>query len=93
MYRPTARQRLSKHIPAGVNARNSRTSIARQQIGKEAFSTIEYGVSALSLPSYKEDFSRGIIIESIFETPVCHDMSLGLEEFNWVEFSELAVAE
>jgi hypothetical protein len=35
-YRPIARQRLCKHIPAGANARNSRTSIARQRISKHA---------------------------------------------------------
>jgi hypothetical protein len=29
-YRPIARQRLSKHIPAGANTRKNRTSIARQ---------------------------------------------------------------
>jgi hypothetical protein len=38
-YRPIARQRLAKHILAGVNARNNRTSIARQRIIKQAFST------------------------------------------------------
>jgi hypothetical protein len=27
MYRPIARQRLGKHIPAGANARNSRTQL------------------------------------------------------------------
>jgi hypothetical protein len=39
-YRPIARKRLCKHLPAGANARN-RTSIARQRISKQAFSTIE----------------------------------------------------
>jgi hypothetical protein len=39
-YRPIARQRLGKHIPAEAYARN-RTSIARQQISKQAFSTIQ----------------------------------------------------
>jgi hypothetical protein len=28
-----------------------------------------------------------------FETPSCRDMSLGAEELNWVESSELAVAQ
>jgi hypothetical protein len=79
MYRPTA----SKHIPAGANVRNNKTAIARQKIGKEAFSTIEYGVPAWSLPScYKEDFSRGIMFESSFETPAFHDMRLRPEELN-----------
>jgi hypothetical protein len=40
MYRSVARQRLSKHIPGETYTRN-RTSIARQLISKEAFSTIE----------------------------------------------------
>jgi hypothetical protein len=35
-YRPIARQRLGKYIPAGVNARNNMTSIARQRISKHA---------------------------------------------------------
>jgi hypothetical protein len=39
-YRPIARQRLGKHIPVGVNARNNRTSIARQRTSKHAFLTI-----------------------------------------------------
>jgi hypothetical protein len=40
-YRPIARQRLGKHIPAGANAYNIRTSIARQRISKDASLTIE----------------------------------------------------
>jgi hypothetical protein len=35
-YRPITRERLGKHIPAGANARNNRTSIARQRINKQA---------------------------------------------------------
>jgi hypothetical protein len=35
-YWPIARQRFGKHIPAGANARNNRTSIARQLISKDA---------------------------------------------------------
>jgi hypothetical protein len=41
MYRPTARQRLGKHIPAEAYARNIKTSITKQQISKQAFSTTE----------------------------------------------------
>jgi hypothetical protein len=43
-YRPIARQRLGKHIPAGANARNSRMYmyIARQRI--KQYGTIEDGV-------------------------------------------------
>jgi hypothetical protein len=33
-YRPIARQRLGKHIPAGANARKHRMSVARQRINK-----------------------------------------------------------
>jgi hypothetical protein len=40
-YRPTTRQGLGKHIPSEVYASNNRTSIARQRINKQAFSTIE----------------------------------------------------
>jgi hypothetical protein len=35
-----ARQRLGKHIPAQVNARDNRTSVARQRRGKHALSTV-----------------------------------------------------
>jgi hypothetical protein len=40
-YKPTARQRPVKHIPAGANARNNRTFNARQRIINHAFLTIE----------------------------------------------------
>jgi hypothetical protein len=39
-YRPTARKRIGKHIPAEAYARKNRTSINRQRISKQA-STIE----------------------------------------------------
>jgi hypothetical protein len=39
-YRPIARQRLGKLIAAEAYACNSRTSIARQRISKQAFSTV-----------------------------------------------------
>jgi hypothetical protein len=45
-----ARQRLGKHIPAQVNSRNNRTSIARQWISKHT-STIEVVFSAWSVQS------------------------------------------
>jgi hypothetical protein len=35
-YRPVARQRLGKQIPAGLNVRKNTTSIARQRISKRA---------------------------------------------------------
>jgi hypothetical protein len=38
---PIARQRIGKHIPGRANQRKNRTSIARQQISKHAFLTIE----------------------------------------------------
>jgi hypothetical protein len=48
-YRLIGRQRLDKHIPAEANTRNNTTSIARQQISKQA-STIESLFSAWSVP-------------------------------------------
>jgi hypothetical protein len=41
MYRPVARQRFCKHIPAEAQAAKNWTSIARQGASKEASSTIE----------------------------------------------------
>jgi hypothetical protein len=35
-YKPIARQRFGKHIPAGAKARNNRTYIVRQRISKQA---------------------------------------------------------
>jgi hypothetical protein len=40
-YRPIARQRLGKHIPAEANVRNNRTSSARKRISKHAYLTTE----------------------------------------------------
>jgi hypothetical protein len=40
-YRPIARQRLGKHIPAVANKRNNRIYIATQGISKHASLTIE----------------------------------------------------
>jgi hypothetical protein len=37
---PIDRQRLGQHIPAQANARDNRTSIARQRRGKHASSTV-----------------------------------------------------
>jgi hypothetical protein len=54
---PIARQRLGKHIPAEANARNNRTSIAKQRISKHTSLTIEAVFSAWSVQSgYKEGF-------------------------------------
>jgi hypothetical protein len=50
-YRPIARQRLSKQIPVGANARNSRISTARQRISKHTSITIEDVFSAWSMQS------------------------------------------
>jgi hypothetical protein len=33
-YKPIVRQRIGKHIPAGANACNNKTFIARQRISK-----------------------------------------------------------
>jgi hypothetical protein len=40
-YRPIARQRLRKQIPAEANARNNRMSITRERISKHESLTIE----------------------------------------------------
>jgi hypothetical protein len=80
----------------GANARNNRKSTARQQRGKRASSTIEVVFSAWSVQNnYKEVFGsiQQDWIELSFETQACQDMSLRAEELNWVESSELAVAE
>jgi hypothetical protein len=45
--------------------------------------TKEAVFSAWSVQSaYKEDFSREVVVESSFETPACHDMSLVAEKLN-----------
>jgi hypothetical protein len=48
-YRPNARQRLGKHIPAGADERNNRTSIANKRISKHTYLTIEAVFSAWSV--------------------------------------------
>jgi bisphosphoglycerate-independent phosphoglycerate mutase (AlkP superfamily) len=85
-YRIIARQRLDKHILAGANARNTRTSVAVQRISKEASLTIKAVFSAWSAQSgYKEVFSSIKWSEdSSFETVAWQNMSLGAEELNWV---------
>jgi hypothetical protein len=40
-YRRIARQRFSRHIPSEAYTHNNRTSIARQRISKQAFSTMK----------------------------------------------------
>jgi hypothetical protein len=84
-YKPTARQRLGRHIPAGANTRNSRTSTATQRTSKHASLTIDAVLSAWSVQSgYKEVFVsvEQYRTESSFETPACQDMGLGAEELN-----------
>jgi hypothetical protein len=57
MFHIVIRQRLGIHIPEEANARNNRTSIARQRISKYASLTIEAVFSAWSVQSgYKEEF-------------------------------------
>jgi hypothetical protein len=72
MYRPIARQRLDKHIPAEAYARKNRRSIGRQRFSKQVFSTIE-GLHFLHGPY------RGVIKgqRKSFEWVVVE---------NWVEF-------
>jgi hypothetical protein len=83
MYRPIARQRLSKHIPAQAYSPNIRASIARQRGSKQAFSTIEDVFSAWSVQSgYKEEFSWEELVE--FRDASLPGYELGAEELNWV---------
>jgi hypothetical protein len=56
-YRPIAKQRLGKDIPAEANERNNRTSIARQRISKYASLTIEAVSVWFMRSSYNEGFS------------------------------------
>jgi hypothetical protein len=56
-YRPIARQRLGKHIPAGANARNNITSIAGQRISKHATLTIEVFFAWSMQSGFKEGLS------------------------------------
>jgi hypothetical protein len=88
-------QRHGKHIPAEENARNNRTSTARQRVGKHTPLTIEVVFSGWSVQSgYKEVFSSmKWSEESSFAMPACRDMNLEGEKFNLVESSELAAAE
>jgi hypothetical protein len=64
--------------------------------GVNNISSVTFGIpGAVCMESgYKEEFIWAAYSgESSFETPACRDISLGAEEVNWVEFSELAVAE
>jgi hypothetical protein len=61
MYRPSARQQLSKHIPTGAKGRNNRTSITRRRINKEAALTIE---AIFSEWSCKEFIKKGTVENS-----------------------------
>jgi hypothetical protein len=57
-YRPIARQRLGKHIPAGAKAPNNRTPIATHRNSKHASLTTEAVFPAWSVQSgYKEVFA------------------------------------
>jgi hypothetical protein len=56
-YRPIARQRFGKHIPARTKARKHKTSIARQLISKQASLSIEAVFPVGSVQSsYEEVF-------------------------------------
>jgi hypothetical protein len=52
---PFARQWDAKHIPAEANMQKSRTSIARQQGGKQALSTIQ---AVFSMGSMQSGYKR-----------------------------------
>jgi hypothetical protein len=70
-----ATQRHGKHIPAGANSRDNRTSIARQRVSKHASLTIETAFICV-LGQH-----RAVKNRDEFETPACRDLSL---ELNWV---------
>jgi hypothetical protein len=52
---PIIRQRVAKHIPAETNARNNRTSIAKQRHSKQIFSTIQ---TVFSVESAKSGYKK-----------------------------------
>jgi hypothetical protein len=97
-YRPIARQRLGKHIPAGANARNRR-SIVRQRISKHASLTTEAVFSVWSVQSgYKEVFSnielvvvrsrQSSVVEWAVKLRLCREFGRVLEmsiEGDWEE--------
>jgi hypothetical protein len=76
-YKPIARQRLDKHVPAGANECNSRTSIAWKRVSKHAFLTIGAVFSAWSVQSsYKQEF--------IWEESIVRSWESSVEEeFIW----------
>jgi hypothetical protein len=101
---PLARQRLGKHILEKAYERNNRTSIARQRTSQHAYLKTEAVFCVVrakwlyrSVRQHRTEQNSSRVVawneESSFETPACQDMSLGAEELNWVESSELAVAE
>jgi hypothetical protein len=71
---PIARQRVAKHIPVEAHARNNRTYIARQQLGKQALLTIQ------------DVFSMGPPREHIC-SPVVNQKSVVEREQEWSESS------
>jgi hypothetical protein len=75
-YRPIAKQRLGKHIPAEANARNNRTSIARQRISKHYSLSIEIVFSAWSVQRiYKEGFSWEELVIRSWESSVEEELT------------------
>jgi hypothetical protein len=64
--RAIAMERLHKHVSAEMNSRNKRRAVFSLQ----------------SVPrGYKKD-KEGRLSQLSFETPACHDMSLGAEDLN-----------
>jgi hypothetical protein len=73
---PIARQQLGKHIPVEANARNNRTSIAKQRISKHASLTIEAVFSAWSVQSCYKKCPEGAAGNRVeFETPACRGVN------------------
>jgi hypothetical protein len=96
---PIARQRLGKHIPARANARDNRASIARQRRGNQTprasyrlcFLRGPCKVVIRSVRQYRSTMEQYSRVRS--RASRRHPASLGAEELNWVESSELSVAE
>jgi hypothetical protein len=93
MCRPTARQRLGKHIPARSNVRDNRMSFARQQRGKQASPTIQAAFSVGSVPrGYKrtqpeDPTENSTVVESEVRSRISGRQPSRIWAWNWIESS------
>jgi hypothetical protein len=88
------RQRISKHIPAASNAHATIEPVSKQRIDKRNSKGYRWKRRFLFGPC-RMVIKKSSVEKSWlrFETPACQDVSLGAEELNRVESSELVVAE